>query len=63
VSAAQVEETARPGLFARLAEWITDGRLEPDMPHRYAPDWQWPTSCWCGQDAGAKTHQSRIGAL
>jgi hypothetical protein len=36
--------------------------LLPDDPHRYAPDRQWPGSCWCTKPENAPVHQTRISA-
>lgn len=44
-----------------LVALITAGRLEPDHPHRYAPERPW-AGCWCGDaDEDALVHGGRAG--
>ena len=48
-------------LLAALVAAVTEGRMEPDMPHRYAPERPW-AGCWCGStDEDAPVHGGRAG--
>ena len=47
--------------LAALHAAVTEGRMEPGMPHRYATGGCWP-GCWCGTaDRFAPVHGGRTG--
>ena len=37
------------------------GVLLPGVPHRYAADYAWRGSCWCGQPADTPVHHGTTG--
>jgi hypothetical protein len=48
-------------LLAALHAKLTEGRLEPGMPHAYAPEHPW-RGCWCGStDEASLVHGGRAG--
>jgi len=48
-------------LLAALHAKLTTGRILPDQPHPYAPDWPWP-GCWCeSTDKASLVHGGRAG--